>query len=135
MSETKGTLTTRDTFLRPAKRRFAHVDLPDGQRVRIRSLTEREKSEFEADILTTKGVPSRNRIADANRRLIVLTLVDENGDLLLQPGDVASLEQLDGAVTGYLADEIGRHCGFAGSDIEGLVKNSQRIADAASASG
>lgn len=135
MNDTNGKLTSRETFLAPAKRRFAYVDLPNGQRVRIRSLTEREKSDFEAQILTTKGAPSRNRVADANRRLIVIALVDENGDLLLTPMDVSAIESLDGAITGYLADEIGRHCGFGASDIEGLVKNSEAIAAVASPSG
>ena len=120
-------LASRELFLAPAKRRFAYVDLPNGQRVRIRNLTEREKSAFEAEILTTKGAPNRNRVADANRRLILITLVDANGDLLLSPSDITAIEALDGAVTSYLADEIGRHCGFGSSDIEGLVKNSDVI--------
>lgn len=127
-----GTLTGRDELLRPAKRRYKYVDLPNGQRVRIRNMTEREKSDFEAKILTVKGEPNRNRVADTNRRLIVETLVDENGDLILRSDDVTALEQLDGAVTTYLADEIGRHCGFGRGDIEDLVKNSDAIHASAS---
>ena len=106
MDTSDGKLTSREDFLRPTPRRFAYVDLPNGQTVRIRSLTERENRD---------GKPSPARVADLNRRLIVLTLVDENGDLLLNPGDVGTIESLDSAITGHLADAIGRHVGVTTS--------------------
>ncbi len=129
-----GQLTPRSDFLAPMQRRYRTVHLSSGQVVRIRNLTEREKSAFEAAVLTSKGEPSRSRIADLNRRLIVITLVDTNGDLLLTPADVVALEELDGAITTQLVDAIREHCGFAEGDIEGLVKNSERITGAASPS-
>jgi len=132
MMMTSDPLTDRRTLLRPMKRRFKTLSLPGGAVVRIRNLNEREKSEFEAAILTSKGEPSRARIADLNRRLIVITLVDDNGNLLLQPDDVTALEELDGAVTASLVEEIRDWCGFREGDIEGLVKNSEEITAAAS---
>ncbi len=129
-----GQLTARAELLAPSQRRFRTVTLPNGQVVRIRNLTEREKSAFEAAILTSKGEPNRARVADLNRRLIVITLVDGNGDLLLTPADVVALEELDGAITSVLVDAIRDHCGFGEGDIEELVKNSERITGAASPS-
>ncbi len=95
--------------------------------MRIRNLTEREKSAFEAGILTSKGAPSQARIADFNRRLIVITLVDAKGDLILTPADTTALEELDGRVTTELVEAIREHCGFGDTDIEDLVKNSEQI--------
>lgn len=125
--EANAQLATREALISRAKRRYTHVDLPDGTRARLRNLTEREKSQFEADLLTDRGSLRKNRLEDAKRRLIVQTVVDAAGDLVLQPGDVKLLEEQDGALTSALYDAARKHCGFDVDDLEGLVKNSAGI--------
>lgn len=130
-----GRLIARSAFLVPAKRRYREVTLQNGQTVRIRNLTEREKSAFEAAVLTSKGEPSRARLADLNCRLMIITLVDADGNLLLKPEDLPALQELDGAVTNALVDCIRDWCGFGKTDFEGLIKNSETIAAGDSPSG
>lgn len=117
------TLCTRDSLLGLTARRFRTVDIGDYV-FRIRSLSEAEKSEFEAAVLSSEGKYSLAKIKRQRRRLICLCLVDELGNPLLQAGDEAGLEAVDGAVTHKLYNACREHCGFEDGDLEELVKNS-----------
>lgn len=123
------TLTSRSDLLSLTKRRYKTVEISElGLTFRIQSLTEREKSEYETALLTKTGRSvSRERLTDAARRLMVLCLVDDNGDRLLEPADVGSLSQLDAIVATKIYDECQSHCGFGDDDIEQIVKNSERV--------
>lgn len=118
-------LSTRTDFLKPATRRYKNVTLPvSGNLCRIRSLMEGEKEAYEAATLSASGGVRKDRLENARRRLIVLCLVDDNGDPLLTAGDLDTLKTLDGADMATLQNEIMEHVGFKPGDIEGLVKNS-----------
>ena len=65
-------LATRDQFLSANKRRFRDVTLPiSGVTVRVRSLTELEKSEFEQANYDKSGNRIRGRLIDSKARLIL----------------------------------------------------------------
>ena len=51
-------------------RRYRDVELPGGGKVRIRSLSELEKSDYETSFYTRKGVMNVARLSSARRRLI-----------------------------------------------------------------
>lgn len=115
---------TRSEFLAPTKRRYLDVHLPvKNGKVRIRSLTESEKEQYEADMLTDKGVVKRSAVRSARRRLVALCLVDGSGSLLLSPADVEALSQLDGADLAALQEACMSHVGFKEADIVNLEKN------------
>ena len=122
----------RDQLLAKTKRRFSEVTLPDGDTVRIRSLTERERSKYESETLNKKGELNQVKLADAKRRLIALCVVDSDGNAILSADDVRALEEVDSAVTQSLYDAIRQHCGFDQRDVEELVKNSDAAPAAAS---
>lgn len=127
MSEGNG-YASREMFLKPATRRFLDVDLPvSGLKVRIRSLMELEKEEFENETMNSKGNIRQDKLKNARRRLVVKCLVDGNGDVLLQPNDVDAIGHLDGVDIGKLQDECMVFCGFREGDIEALVKNSSSV--------
>lgn len=92
--------------------------------VRIRSLNEAERSEFETDCVTEDLGADRVRLQDAKRRLIVACVVDKQGNPILNDDDVADLGQVDGAVIGQIYNAARKLCGFSEADIESLVKNS-----------
>lgn len=129
MSESSGNgFITREQMLAKAKRRYMEIEIPNFGKVRIRSLTERERSNFEADIQGNKGEYKRAKIVQARRRLIALTVVDDSGNLLLnQPDDVKTLEEQDGAITDAIFAQAMIHCGLGENDIEVLVKNSESV--------
>jgi hypothetical protein len=124
-------LATRDELLSaPAgKRRFAKVALPvSGLRVRIRSLTELELSRYQSAMLAPGGGIKRSKLDDASRRLIVLCVVDGEGNPLFQDSDLQALADWDSADSGHLYDECAKHCGINRQDIEDLVKASESMA-------
>jgi hypothetical protein len=117
-------MLTREKFLARTPRRYTTVALPvKGGDVRIRSLTESEKENYEAEMLTETGQVKRSGLRSARRRLIALCLVDDAGDLLLGREDLAALAELDGADLAVLQEACMKHVGFKAADIEALEKN------------
>lgn len=123
MSEGNG-LVTRDQILQPLKRRFTEVTVPEWGTFRIRSLTELERSKFEASIRDKKGQVSNAKLVDLKCRLIVLCVVDGEGNPLLAHSDIDVLRNQDAKATNALVDAIQAHCGITDNDMEELEKNS-----------
>jgi hypothetical protein len=115
-------ILSREQLLGSFERRYRTVDTLAGQ-VRIRNLTEAEKSDFEAGNLTEEGKLNLKHVKTQRRKLIAAVLVDADGKLLLQPGDVESLKGLDAAVTSAIFHAATEHCGFSGEEKEELAKN------------
>lgn len=143
-SGTNGQLASREQLLTATqgKRRFKGGDddpgdpivLPvAGMRMRIRSLTEGEVSRWQRQALSSRGRGMiAQRIADGNRRLIVLCAVDDKANTVFKPADAVTLAEWDSMDTSYLADQCNRHCGLDPDDLEALVKNSEETHAAAS---
>ncbi len=122
-----GTIATADQlFASGGKRRFDTVDLPvAGLTVRIRSLTERELSNYQARIQSSRDEQQRhNRLAASNRQFIALCVVDDDGNPVIEPNQVGRLMEMDGADSSHLYDACARHCGVTAQDLDELVKNS-----------
>lgn len=112
------------------KRRHREVTLPvAGCNVRIQSLTERERSQYEAAVFSSRGGTNLSRMLDASRRLIVLCVVDGAGNRILTESDVPKLGDWDAADVSVLYVECAEHCGLNRSDIEALAKNSDTTGD------
>lgn len=126
-----GYATKDELFSGAPARRFHSVTLPVSKhKVRIRSITEREYSAYQAALVAANGRKLRtDRMEDANRRFIALCLVDGNGNQLLGKNEHNKLSDWDAADSGYLYDECAKHCGINTDDIEGLVKNSDETTD------
>jgi hypothetical protein len=122
-------LTTREQLLGLTTRRYRTVEIA-GLRFRIRNLSESEKSDFEASVLTSEAKYSLGKIRQQRRKLICLCLVDDRNEPLMRPEDSEQLKAIDGAVTSRLYDACREHCGFEEGDLEDLVKNSEKIHDA-----
>ena len=56
-------------------------------------------------------------------RLIVLAVVDGEGNQILQNSDIAELRKQDAKVTNALVDAIQDHIGITDNDLEELEKN------------
>lgn len=119
--------TLDELFAGPSRRRYKTIGpLPVKQcRVRIRSLTDAEVSDYQMAVVSSKGTSQAARMRDANARLICLCLVDADGNPLCAAEHVKQILQWDAADTLYLYDECVRHVGLRRQDIEELVKNSE----------
>jgi len=123
-----GKIANRNDILKLCQRRYLDVNVEElGLAFRIQSLTEREKANYETQLLGRNGKVNKNRLLDASRRLVCLCLVDKDGKPLMNSGDVDELAELDGLVVARLYDACRVHCGFDEGDIETAVKNSDRV--------
>lgn len=124
-------LATREQLLKPAERRYLNIPLPvSGLAVRIQSLREGEKTAYETDVsLTEDGErrPVRERLEDAKVMLICRVLVDAEGKRLLEDDDFDALSEMDGLDAATIYDAAFKHCGFEPTDVENLVKNSEKV--------
>lgn len=121
--------TTAEAILAATQRRYSAIrTLPvTGMRVRYRSLTESEYSQFEAATLTARDERTYNdRLKDAKVRLIILATVEAESDaLVFKASDAAFLKDVDARETRVLYTDAVEHVGTTNRDIEGLVKNSE----------
>lgn len=117
-------MLTREQLLGSFKRRFLDVPTIAGD-LRIQNLTEAETSEVNAGALNAKGEFSAEYSKARRRKLVAAVLVDDKGNRLLnQPGDVAQLAGVDGAVISAVFLAALDHCGLGKSDEE-TEKNSE----------
>lgn len=124
MSEQNGFIT-REAALQRKPRRFAEIEIEGWGKFRIRSLTERERSaQFEASIRGANGQVVHRKLGDLKCQLIVLTVVDADGNLLFTNNDIPELREQDSALTNTLVDFIHKHCRINATDLEELEKNS-----------
>jgi len=117
-----------DLFGKQAVRRFKILDpLPvKGVVCRIRSLTEREVSDYQTQVVSSSGSGMRkDKLRSASRRLISKCLVDQAGQPFVSGKQIAEMAEWDYADVGFLYEECAKHVGLNTDDIESLVKNSE----------
>ncbi len=131
-------LVGREDFLgaKAKSRRFDTVECPwnPAKKMRLRSLTAKEVSQYETTTLSTKGKLVTDRLIDAKRRLVILTVVDGQGNPFLSMSDLASMEDTDGLIINSAYKACSAHVGIGEDEVEDLVKNSGAIGGGDSAS-
>lgn len=110
-------LATRATFLGGLQRRYGELVLPvAGVAVRYQSLSEREMSVYELARWDRDEEgnlqASDEALRTARARLIVLCLVDGDGNRLLTDADLEQVMLLDAVDMGALYDVLRDHCGI-----------------------
>ena len=115
----------RDDLLTPVKRTFHDVETSRGM-VRLRSVTERERARFEADTLDKSGKVTKRGLVSMKPRLIILCAVDDQGDPILNNGDIDSLLDMDSQTINQLADVCQQLVGITENDVEEMQKNNER---------
>ena len=111
---------SREAFLQKKERRFLDKVI-FGEHFRFRNMTEREKASYEIKLQDKKAGMSYEK---ARALMLCRTLVDDNGDLILQDSDVEAVLDMDGRVTSAAYVVALEHNGYDEDDIGDLVKNS-----------
>ncbi len=115
-----------DFFEQTDERRFMEVPLSRGK-VRIRSLTEAELTEWRLSCLNASGDTTKDRLASSQRRMIVRSVVNAAGDLILNEHHVDTMSRKDGKDISTLAAACQRFNGVDDREVEDLVGNSAAI--------
>ena len=101
------------------------VDVPEwGGSVLVRGLTGTERDEFEAGIVGEKKSEKRFNYRNFRARLVVLAMVDEEGNQLFGPADVRQLGERSALALDRVFDVAQRLSGISEDDVEELTKNS-----------
>lgn len=104
------------------------ADLLEGEKVYVRELTGRERDEYEAErVKVTFGprgrVSQEINLRNLRARLVVRTLVGEDGKRVFSEADAAEVGELGGAVLDRLFDVAQRLSGLSKDADEALLKN------------
>lgn len=116
-------LVERSAFLNSIPRRYTTVDVADFGRVRLQSLTEAEAASYDIASLDQRGRWRHKLAAAARRRLLALTIVDEQGHRLFEDSDTEALGNLDARVADALFSAAAAHCEFGTDAIKEAAKN------------
>lgn len=123
---TKLTLLTRDAILGASDIQSEDVHVPEwGGTVRVRGLTAAQRDAFEAASVTGNGKRRDVNLANIRARLVALSIVDENGGRVFNPGDVAALGEKSAGALDRVFNVASRLSGIGDADIEELAKNSE----------
>lgn len=103
--------------------------------VRVRGLTGSERDAFEQSCVVGKGRNKDVSVKDVRAKLVVRSVVDDQGTRLFQDNDVAMLGQKSAAALDRIYDVAARLSGISDEDVEELSKNSgsDQSADSSSA--
>jgi hypothetical protein len=124
-------LLNREKLLQKDKLRIERVDLPDGDHVFVREMTGRLRDRWESSI--TKEVKNaQGRVIDYERshedfraKLLVFTICDEEGNLLLKPQDAAKISaSMSAGKMERIVNKAQKVNAISQEDRENLVKNS-----------
>ncbi|MFS8534357.1 MAG: hypothetical protein FWJ65_04295 [Limnochordales bacterium] len=116
-------LLSRDDIIKIDDRKYEEVPVPEwGGTVRVRSLTGRERDQFEQS-LVDKRTGRLSRLANARARLVALCLVDEQGNRLFSTDEAALLGQKSAAALERVFEVARRLCGMSDDDLAELVED------------
>lgn len=121
------TLLSRDQILAAQDLRTEDVPVPEWQPggfVRVRSLSGRERDQYQESIVRIKGSDMQIIQRDLRVKLIVRAAVDETGRLLFSESDVAALAEKNAGALERVFNAAQRLSGLSQADIEEMTKNS-----------
>lgn len=131
-------LLDRKSLLAKEKLEVTKVDLGDGNYVFVRQMTGRERDRFEQSLIKeNKNAEGgyEKTLEDFRAKLAVCTVSDEDGNLILQPGDFGILSQnMSAAKLEKIINTAQRINKISEDDKENLVKNSEAVQDGNSTS-
>jgi len=119
-------LLNREALLKKTKLIIKKVDLGEMGHVFVKEMNGAEKDRFEQSIIEIdkKTKQPKTKLENYRAKLLVNTICDANGNLILNIGDVKALNENNGAVMlDKLLEESQKLNSISENDKEELVKN------------
>lgn len=117
---------------KPLPRRYKEFVVPyqgESRLVRIRSLTERERNEYEQFTQLGNEAQLKLKRKEAKLRLIQLCVVNEENQPMLSLDDAKRMQEQDGGFIGALFGQCLDHCLMKTTELQDLEKNFEETAD------
>lgn len=126
---------TKDAILNADDRDYDEVECPEwGGTVRLRSISGRQRDEFEQSLLEQRGNERKINMRGARAKLIILCAVDESGQPLFTADDLRALGAKNAKPIDRLFDAAQKLVGLSDDDMEKLTENFGATPDDASTS-
>lgn len=117
---------TRDAILAVEDVQFEDVEVPEwGGKVRVKSLTGKERDALEASTIEGKGKNARINLNNLRAKLVARATVDEDGTPIFTDVDVAALGAKSAAALTRVYGVAQRLSGITQEDVDELTKNSE----------
>lgn len=114
----------RDQILEVADLKTETVSVPEwGGEVIVASMTGEARDVWEQSLVVAEGGKSRANLENIRARLVVATVVDENGNRLFTDKDVAILGRKSSAALERVCKVAQRLNGLTATDVEQLKGN------------
>lgn len=121
-----GLLTREQIIGADAKddRDYDIVDCPEwGGEVRLRSITGRQRDEYEQSMIQQSGSDRRVNLRNARAKLIILCAVDEDGRPLFTSEDLTALGRKNAKPLDRLFEAAQKLVGMSDDDVKRLTEN------------
>jgi len=105
-------ILSREQLLERTKRRIIDVALSNGDVVKLQSLTEIERAEYNAEMLLDDGSVDKEQFKFGTAKLLCRMVVDETGKRMFHDNEWEIIAELDSLVTEELGDAARKHIGF-----------------------
>ncbi|MGW0682865.1 hypothetical protein ACWD2L_05825 [Streptomyces sp. NPDC002754] len=105
------------------------VPMWNGRKVRLRVMSAAERDSFEASTVDMRKGKQRPNIANLRARLVARCVVNKDGELVFQSGDVARLGQKSARALDFLFQKCQEINGFTEADIEELAEDFDETTD------
>lgn len=117
-------LLGRDAILQADDLSWEDVEVPEwGGMVRVRGLTGAERDAFEAEMVEQRGKKVRMDMQNFRAKLVVRSVVDEEGKRLFSDKDAPQLGQKSAAALQRVFEVAQRLSGLSDTDVGELVGN------------
>lgn len=121
-----GTYLSRDAILAVDDVQYEDVEVPEwGGRVRVKSLTGKERDALEASMIVGKGKNANVNMSNLRAKLVARAVVDEDGKRLFNDDDIAALGAKSAAALTRVYEVAQRLSGITQEDVDELTKNSE----------
>lgn len=111
-------MISKETLLSSCKRKIEKVNVPlDGGHVFVRSMTAKERDDYELASLET-GNNNSSRVM-----MLLHTVCDKDGELIFSEDDIALIGEMDGAIVQPIYNKAVDLAYITKEDIEELEKN------------
>lgn len=100
----------------------------------VRSLTEKERSDYESGILDKRHKVDRNKLKQAKARLVVLAVVDDEHEPVFTTDHVSRLMSCDSKLIEALYTQVTDHIGFDADELVELAVGNESASESGSGS-